>query len=138
VKLREALAKLEMPTEDPPAGQHVSLHMTGIEKNRANPSVVNDGKDGSLPTLGFQKAMRNPSHPDFGMDFTSALGLAMAKEKKAHVLAARDNHWLTDDGDSDTIALAAPRRNLGVRLGHAAQGSHASSTRWPKPANWEG
>jgi hypothetical protein len=103
--------------------------MTGIEKNRANPSVVNDGKDGSLPTLGFQKAMRNPSHPDFGMDFTSALGLAMAKEKKAHVLAARDNHWLTDDGDSDTIALAAPRRNLCVRLGHAAQGSHAS----PRP-----
>jgi hypothetical protein len=129
VKLKEALAKLEMPTENPPAGQHVSLHMTGIEKNRANPSVVNDSKDGSLPTLGFQKAMRNPSHPDFGMDFTSALGLAMAKEKKAHVLAARDNHWLTDDGDSDTIALAAPRRNLGVRLGHAAQGSHAS----PRP-----
>jgi hypothetical protein len=65
--------------------------------------------------------MRNPSHPDFGMSFNAALGLAMAKEKKAHVSSMPDRSWDSDDGDSDTIVHAAPRRNTGVRLGEAVE-----------------
>lgn len=96
VKLKQALAKLEIP-------------------------VVSDEQDESRPTLGFQKAMRNPSHPDFGMDFTAALRLAMAKEKKAHILAMPDKVWDSDDGESDTTILAAPRRATSGRLGHATR-----------------
>lgn len=96
VKLKQALAKLYIP-------------------------IVSDGQDESRPTLGFQKAMRNPSHPDFGMDFTAALRLAMAKEKKAHVLTMPDKVWDPDDDGSDTTVLAARRRGTRVRLGQAAR-----------------
>lgn len=54
----------------------------------ANTSVVTNEEDNSQPTLGFQKNMRNSSHPDFGMDFAAALSSALAKEKKSHVVAA--------------------------------------------------
>lgn len=120
-KLKESLAKLEMPTGDLQAIQHVSPTTPGIEREDASSSIDNDDEDDSLPTLGFQKAMRNPSHPDFGMSFTAALGLAMAKEKKAHVSTIPDRIWDSDDGDSDTIVLAAPARNSGVSLEQVTQ-----------------
>jgi hypothetical protein len=120
-KLKETLAKLEMPPGGSRADQHSSPTTFGMNEEKANSGVGNDDENNSLPTLGFQKTMRNPSHPDFGMSFTAALGLAMAKEKKAHVSSMPDRSWDSDDGDSDTIVHAAPRRNTGVRLGEAME-----------------
>lgn len=100
VKLTQALAKLEIP-------------------------VVSNEQDEPRPTLGFQKAMRNPSHPDFGMDFTAALRLAMAEEKKAHISTKPDKVWDSDDDGSDTTVLAARRRGTSVRLGQATRAPRA-------------
>jgi hypothetical protein len=129
IRLQEALAKLEMPSEGSQAGQHGPLTTPIVDNRMAISSVVADEEEDSLPTLGFQKAMRKPSHPDFGMDFTTALRLAMAKEKKAHVMTVPETVWDSDDGQSDTIVLAAPRRNTGVRLGHAAPARPKPQTR---------
>lgn len=121
VKLKQALAKLEMPTGGSQAGQQVPLTTSGADKLRTSSRDVTDEDDQSLPTLEFQKAMQNPSHPDFGMDFAAALSLAMAKEKKAHVLATPDKVWNSDDEGSDAIVLAAPRRITNVRMGQATR-----------------
>lgn len=120
MKLKEALAKLEMPSGGSQAGQYVPITTSGIDNLSASSRDVADGQDESLPTLGFQRAMENQSHPDFGMDFTAALGLAMAKEKKAHLFAMPDNVWDSDDGDSDANGLAVTRRNTSIRLGSRA------------------
>lgn len=121
IKLKEALAKLEMPPGSPQASQHDSLTIPGMDKEMADTSMIIDRKDDSRPTLEFQNAMRNLSHPDYGMDFTAALRLAMAKEKKLHVSAMPDELLNLDDGESDTIVLAAPRKNTEVRLGKGTQ-----------------
>ena len=121
VKLKEALAKLEMPSERSQAGQQVPFTTLSVEEGIFDKSVVIDKEDGTLPTLEFQKAMQNPSHPDFGMDFTAALTLAMAKEKKAHVMAVPGELWDPKDEDPDTMILPAPRRHTGVHLGQATQ-----------------
>ena len=128
MKLKEALAKLEMPSEGSQAGQHNPLTIPGIEERMNISSAVADEEVDSLPTLGFQKAMQNTSHPDFGMDFTAALRLAIAKEKKTHVLAAPEI-WDLDDGDSVTIVHAPPRRNTGIRPEHVALARPRPQTR---------
>lgn len=114
-KLKEALAKLEMAPGGLQTSQDVLLASPDIDKEMTDTNAVIDGEVCSLRTLEFQKAVRNPSHPDFGMDFTAALRLAMGKEKKAHVSAMPDHSWDSDDGDSDTSAVAATRSNTVVR-----------------------
>jgi len=127
VKLKQALAKVEMPTEGSQAGQQIPITTPCVEGLRTSSKDITDEEGESLPTLGSQKAMQNPSHPDFGMGFTAALGLAMAKEKKAHVLTMPEKVWDSDDDGSDTTVLAAPRRGTSVRLGQATRAPLARS-----------
>jgi hypothetical protein len=70
--------------------------------------AVDRGND-ERPTLGFQKAMRNPNHPDFGMSFAAALDLAVAKEKKAHVQAASVDFWVSDGMEHASLAKPRPQ-----------------------------
>lgn len=127
MKLKEALAKLETPPGSFQAGQQVPLTISDIDKEMADTSMIIDKNDDSRPTLEFQKAVRDPSHPDYGMDFTAALRLAMAKEKKIRLSAMPDELSSSDDGDSDTIVLAAPRKNTGVQLRQGTQAALAVS-----------
>jgi len=123
IRLKQALARLEMPPEHSQAGQQVPLSSCGIGKGSANTNTVIDREDGFLPTPGFEDAMRNPSHPDFGMDFNAALRFALANENQARVLAVPDEFWASGDEDSEqsTLVLATPKRTTGIRLGHAGR-----------------
>lgn len=119
VKLKEALAKLEIPSERSQAGQQLPLTTLSVEDGIFDKDAVIYTEDGSLPTLGFQKAMRNPSHPDFGMDFTAALRLAMAKEKKAHTLAMSDDSRDADEGDSDIVGSCSNKKEYRRPIGES-------------------
>ena len=122
MRLKQALTRLEMSPEHSQAGQQVPLSSHGIGKGSADAKTAIGREDGSLPTPGFVDAMRNPSHPDFGMDFTAALRLALAKEDKARVLAVPDEFWDSGDEDSEQSTIVfTPKRTTGIRLGQAAR-----------------
>lgn len=53
------------------------------------------------PNPRFQKAMRDPGHPDFGLSFSAAVELAMAKEKEALTLVATHEYWAADGDDAE-------------------------------------
>ena len=131
MKLKQALAKLEMPARRVQTNPYALSVSRDSETNTANASELTDGGGESRPTLGFQKAMRDSSHPDFGMSFTAALRLAMAKEKWAHILAVPEDFWETGDRASEqsTIVLAPPKRSTGVQLERETQSSLAKPQR---------
>jgi hypothetical protein len=56
------------------------------------------------PTLNFQEASRNPSHPDFGLSFSSALELALDKEKMEVMQGGTREHWAVE-GDAAEAAV---------------------------------
>ena len=98
-KLKQALAKLEMPSGSSQNDQHAPLASSSAGKGGTNTSVAVGSENDDRPTLGFQRAMRDPNHPDFGMSFTAALDLAMVKEKQAHVQAVSDGIWISDGSE---------------------------------------
>jgi hypothetical protein len=53
------------------------------------------------PTLGFQRAICDPSHPDCGLSFSTALEVAMSKEHEARSLASSHSWWQTDRDESE-------------------------------------
>lgn len=53
------------------------------------------------PNPRFLKAMHDPGHPDFGLSFSAAVELAMAKEKEAITLASTHGWWATDGDDAE-------------------------------------
>lgn len=151
LKLQQALSKLEQPpariqnndvfrsrgdwgvivegVADQPQTRPGQLSSFAMQKTLSGTPAARE--EDHRPTLGCEKAMRDPKHPDFGMDFSAALRLAMAKEKKAHVLAIPDDFWDPDDTDSEggTIIVATPERNA---LDTTKRAPHATSAR-PRP-----
>lgn len=149
MKLQQALAKLERPpgrvqdndifgsrgdgtvegVQDQPRVLPGGLSSVAIQKSFSETQVAQE--EDHRPTVGFQRALRDPNHPDFGMNFSAALRLAMAKEKKARVLAIPDDFWDSDDTDSEgsTIVLAMQKRKA---LNTKKAAAHASLAR-PRP-----
>jgi hypothetical protein len=108
MKLKQALAKLEWP---PVSSQTKRLTAQDSRDGMETPGtgVDTERENDRRPTLGFRRAMRNPNHPDFRMSFTAALDLAMAKEKKAHVLAVPIDSWESDGLEHASLARPRPQ-----------------------------
>lgn len=60
-----------------------------------------DAADQLGPSLEFQRAMRDPSHPDYGLSFSTPVELAIANEKEAKTLVATHDHWAADESDAE-------------------------------------
>lgn len=87
------------------------------------------------PTRGFQKAMRDPSHPDFGLSFLAAVELAMAKDMKECTLGSTLEHWVEDDDAEAAVDDAAAGTSHHNTLESAAEnaGETAADATTRKP-----
>lgn len=101
-----------------PQSQPSSLRSFATQQDLS--AMLASRKEDPRPTLGFQRAMRDPSHPDFGMSFSAALEMAMAKEKKAKVLAMPDDFWDSGDDESETSTVILPMPKRQKRTVHAS------------------
>ena len=101
-RLKEALSKLEQP----PAVQ-AAEPATGGTQDSLMRKATEDSSDSGMPadslrpTLGFKEAMRNSRHPDFGLSFSSALQLALAKQKEENSLESTLEHWAVEGDDEE-------------------------------------
>lgn len=111
-KLKKALAKHELPLkrkatatssasndEEQGPSKRARLNQAGRASYTQRTTWVTMQGDDLRRSAGFQKAMSNPDHPDFGFTFS-----AMAKEKKAITLAGTLEWWAVD-GDDAEVAL---------------------------------
>jgi hypothetical protein len=110
--LKHALSRLEQPRAAPKAakagakGAQKSLkrkatETEGEQEEGQQPAkrvklqttwVTMPAGDLMVPTLEFQKAMRDPGHPGFGLSFLAAWEFAMAKEMKTRTLESTLDH----------------------------------------------
>lgn len=80
----------------------------------------------------FQKAKRNPGHPDFSLSFSTALELAFAKEKEEVSLAGALSHWAAVDCGDVEEAVEDAAENPAEKDAKASQNSGSSNEQRPK------
>jgi hypothetical protein len=123
--LKQALAKHELPPKAPKvaksgAGLKRKASETLSASNGGEQQAYKRSRLGNQPSaaqrvtwvtmagddlrrsIDFQKAMRDPGHPDFGFSFSAAVEFALAKEKEAISLAGTLEHWPVDGDDAET------------------------------------
>lgn len=85
------------------------------------------------PTLNFQEATRNPSHPDFGLSFSSALELALAKQKKEVTQEGTREHWAVEGDAAEPAAEDAAEKlvenDAKATIGEAAVDASSSKAK---------
>jgi hypothetical protein len=105
----------------PDQPQPKRVRSKGFAVQQAYFNVLAVREEDSRSTRKFQRAMKDPQHPDFGISFLNAVDLAMAEEKKTRQLVAQEELWGSDDPESEasTIILPTAKRQAVGKLKRA-------------------
>jgi hypothetical protein len=85
-------------------------------------------EEDSRQTRNFQRAMKNPQHPDFGMSFVNAVDLAIAEKKVARHMVAQEDSWGSNDNESEASTIVVPTTKQQKRAGLAPLAKPSSQT----------
>jgi hypothetical protein len=100
----------------------------GFATQQALLNMMATREEDSRQTRNFQRAMKNPQHPDFGMSFVNAVDLAIAEKKVARHMVAQEDSWGSNDNESEASTIVVPTTKQQKRAGLAPLAKPSSQT----------
>jgi hypothetical protein len=116
----------------------------GFATQQALLNMIAIREEDSQRTRDFQRAMKDPQHPDFGTSFLNAVDLAIAEEKKTRHLVAQADSWGSDGNESEASTIIIPttkrqkRADLASLAKPSSQPSHSSDSEILRSQNLHG